>query len=141
MENNNQDINKKQKEIIGSKRNYSYNVANAIINKKGYSGTKYDIWCLGLILYHMYFGEELFPKYDRTNILNTFLSFGRDLIYIENILKDRTTFDIKKDPKVKNLEKENIIIYTLLINILTKNDEERWSLDNIIEKIENFTSS
>ena len=141
MENNNQDINKKQKEIIGSKRNYSYNVANAIINKKGYSGTKYDIWCLGLILYHMYFGEELFPKYDRTNILNTFLSFGRDLIYIENILKDRTTFDIKKDPKVKNLEKENIIIYTLLINILTKNDEERCSLDNIIEKIENFTSS
>lgn len=136
---NNQDMNKEQKEIIGSKRNYSYNVANAIINKKGYSGTKYDIWCLGLILYHMYFGEELFPKYDRTNILNTFLSFGRDLIYIENILKNRTTFDIKNNPKMKNLEED--IIYFLLTKILTKNDKERCSLDDIIKKIEENISS
>ena len=125
---------KEQKEIIGTKRNYSYNIAQSIIDKKGYSGKKYDIWCLGLILYHMYFGEELFPKYSFTNILNASLSFGSNLKYIKNVLKDRKNFDIAQDSKVQKLE-TNDIIHTLLTNILTKNDEDRWSLDDIIKEI------
>ena len=125
---------KEQKEIIGTKRNYSYNIAQSIIDKKGYSGKKYDIWCLGLILYHMYFGEELFPKCSFANILNAGLSFGSNLKYIENVLKDRKNFDIAQDSKVQKLE-TNDIIHTLLTNILTKNDEDRWSLDDIIKEI------
>jgi len=125
---------KEQKGIIGTKRNYSYNIAQSIIDKKGYSGKKYDIWCLGLILYHMYFGEELFPKCSFANILNAGLSFGSNLKYIENVLKDRKNFDIAQDSKVQKLE-TNDIIHTLLTNILTKNDEDRWSLDDIIKEI------
>ena len=125
---------KEQKEIIGTKRNYSYNIAQSIIDKKGYSGKKYDIWCLGLILYHMYFGKELFPKYSFANILNASLSFGSNLKYIKNVLKDRGNFDITQDSKVQKLE-NNDIIHTLLTNILTKNDENRCSLDDIIEEI------
>ena len=125
---------KEQKEIIGTKRNYSYNIAQSIIDKKGYSGKKYDIWCLGLILYHMYFGKELFPKCSFANILNAGLSFGSNLKYIKNVLKDRKNFDIAQDSKVQKLE-TNDIIHTLLTNILTKNDEDRWSLDDIIKEI------
>ena len=126
---------KEQKEIIGTKRNYSYNIAQSIIDKKGYSG----IWCLGLILYHMYFGEELFPKCSFANILNAGLSFGSNLKYIENVLKDRKNFNIIQDSNVKTL-KDNDIIHTLLTNILTKNDENRCSLDNIINKIDEYLS-
>ena len=130
---------KEQKEILGTKRNYSYNIAQSIIDKKGYSGKKYDIWCLGLILYHMYFGEELFPKCSFANILNAGLSFGSNLKYIENVLKDRKNFNIIQDSNVKTL-KDNDIIHTLLTNILTKNDENRCSLDNIINKIDEYLS-
>lgn len=125
---------KDQKEIIGTKRNYSYNIAQSIIKKKGYSGKKYDIWCLGLILYHMYFGEELFPKYNFANILNAGLSFWSNLEYVKNVLKDRENFDITQDSNVKTLE-DNDIIRTLLTHILTKNDEDRCSLDDIIKEI------
>ena len=131
---------KEQTEIIGTKRNYSYNVAQSIINKEGYSGKKYDIWCLGLILYHMYFGEELFPKYNFANILNAGLSFWSSLKYVENVLKDRKNFDITQDSKVQKLE-DNDIIRTLLTHILTKNDEDRWSLDDIIKEIEEHLKS
>lgn len=130
-------IYKKQEEIIGSIRNYSYNVAQAIIDKNGYSGKKYDIWCLGLILYHMYFGKELFPKYSFENILNAGFSFRRKLEYIKNVLSDRKNFDINKDSKVKTLG-DNKIIKTLLTNILTKEDNERMDLDNIITTIEEY---
>ena len=133
-EDENKELLKEQTEIIGTKRNYSYNVAQSIINKKGYSGKKYDIWCLGLILYHMYFGEELFPKYNFANILNAGLSFWSNLKYVKNILKDRENFDITQDSKVQKLE-NNDIIRTLLTHILTKNDEDRWSLDDIIKEI------
>lgn len=126
---------KDQKETIGTKRNYSYNVAQSIINGKCYSGKKYDIWCLGLILYHMYFGEELFPKYNFANILNAGLSFWSSLKYVRNVLKDRENFDIKQDSKVQKLE-DNDIIRTLLTHILTKNDDDRCSLDYIIKEIE-----
>lgn len=134
VENDKNELDKEQKEIIGTKRNYSYNIAQSIIDKKGYSGKKYDIWCLGLILYHMYFGKELFPKYSFANILNASLSFGSNLKYIKNVLKDRGNFDITQDSKVQKLE-NNDIIHTLLTNILTKNDENRCSLDDIIEEI------
>ena len=130
---------KEQTEIIGTKRNYSYNVAQSIINKEGYSGKKYDIWCLGLILYHMYFGEELFPKYNFANILNAGLSFWSSLKYVENVLKDRKNFDITQDSKVQKLE-DNDIIRTLLTHILTKEDGDRWELDNIINKIDEYLS-
>lgn len=130
-------IYKKQEEIIGSIRNYSYNVAQSIIDKDGYSGKKYDIWCLGLILYHMYFGKELFPKYSFGNILNAGFSFGRKLEYIKNVLSDRKNFDIKKDSKVKTLG-DNKIIETLLTNILKKEDKNRMDLDNIITTINNY---
>ena len=126
---------KEQTEIIGTKRNYSYNVAQSIINKEGYSGKKYDIWCLGLILYHMYFGEELFPKYNFANILNAGLSFWSNLKYVKNVSKDRQNFDITKDSKVQKLG-TNDIIHTLLTNILTKEDKYRCSLDYIIKEIE-----
>ena len=126
---------KEQKEILGTKRNYSYNIAQSIINKKGYSGKKYDIWCLGLILYHMYFGEELFPKYNFANILNAGLSFWSNLKYVKNVSKDRQNFDITKDSKVQKLG-TNDIIHTLLTNILTKEDKYRCSLDYIIKEIE-----
>ena len=126
---------KEQTEIIGTKRNYSYNVAQSIINKEGYSGKKYDIWCLGLILYHMYFGEELFPKYNFANILNAGLSFWSNLKYVKNVSKDRQNFDITKDSKVQKLG-TNDIIHTLLTNILTKDDKYRCSLDYIIKEIE-----
>ena len=126
---------KEQKEILGTKRNYSYNIAQSIIDKKGYSGKKYDIWCLGLILYHMYFGEELFPKYNFANILNAGLSFWSNLKYVKNVSKDRQNFDITKDSKVQKLG-TNDIIHTLLTNILTKEDKYRWSLDDIITTIE-----
>ena len=126
---------KEQKEILGSKRNFSYNTAQSIINKEGYSGKKYDIWCLGLILYHMYFGKELFPKYSLANILNASLSFGSNLKYIKNVLNDRENFNITQDSNVKTLD-HNSIIYTLLTNILTKEDKYRWSLDDIITTIE-----
>ena len=131
---------KEQKEIIGTKRNYSYNIAQSIINKKGYSGKKYDIWCLGLILYHMYFGEKLFPKYNFANILNAGFSFGSNLEYIKNVLNDRENFDITQDSNVKTLE-DNSIIYTLLTHILTKKDGDRWSLDDIIKEIEKHLKS
>ena len=134
VEDDKNELDKEQKEIIGTKRNYSYNIAQSIINKEGYSGKKYDIWCLGLILYHMYFGKELFPKYSFANILNASLSFGSNLKYIKNVLKDRGNFDITQDSKVQKLE-NNDIIHTLLTNILTKNDENRCSLDDIIEEI------
>ena len=126
---------KEQKEILGTKRNYSYNIAQSIIDKKGYSGKKYDIWCLGLILYHMYFGEELFPKCSFANILNAGLSFWSNLKYVKNVSKDRQNFDITKDSKVQKLG-TNDIIHTLLTNILTKEDKYRWSLDDIIKEIE-----
>ena len=58
------------KEQKGAIRNYSYNIAKDIIDEKPYNGEKYDIWCLGLILYHMVFGENLFPKYNAANIIN-----------------------------------------------------------------------
>ena len=135
VEDDKKEIFKNQKEIIGTKRNYSYNVAQSIINKKGYSGKKYDIWCLGLILYHMYFGEELFPKYNFANILNAGLSFWSSLKYVKNVLKDRENFDITQDSKVQKLE-NNDIIRTLLTYILTKEDKDRWELDNIIGEIE-----
>ena len=127
----------KQEEIIGSIRNYSYNVAQSIIDKDGYSGKKYDIWCLGLILYHMYFGKELFPKYSFANILNAGFSFGRKLEYIKKVLSDRKNFDINKDSKMKTLG-DNKIIETLLTNILTKEDKNRMGLDNIITTIEEY---
>lgn len=135
VEDDKNELDKEQKEIIGTKRNYSYNIAQSIIDKKGYSGKKYDIWCLGLILYHMYFGKELFPKYSFANILNASLSFGSNLKYIKNVLKDRGNFDITQDSKVQKLE-NNDIIRTLLTHILTKNDEDRCSLDDIIKEIE-----
>lgn len=136
-ESNSYNLLKDQKETIGTKRNYSYNVAQSIINEKGYSGKKYDIWCLGLILYHMYFGEELFPRYNFANILNAGLSFGSNLKYVKNVLEDRENFDITQDSKVQKLE-NNDIIRTLLTHILTKNDEDRCSLEDIIKKIEKF---
>lgn len=136
-EDENQKLLKEQTEILGTKRNYSYNVAQSIINEKGYSGKKYDIWCLGLILYHMYFGEELFPRYNFANILNAGLSFGSNLKYVKNVLEDRENFDITQDSKVQKLE-NNDIIRTLLTHILTKNDEDRCSLEDIIKKIEKF---
>jgi len=135
VEDGNKEALKEQKEIIGSKRNFSYNVAQSIINKEGYSGKKYDIWCLGLILYHMYFGKELFPKYSLANILNASLSFGSNLKYIKNVLNDRENFNITQDSNVKTLD-PNSIIRTLLTNILTKEDRDRWELDNIITTIE-----
>ena len=135
VEDENKEALKEQKEIIGSKRNFSYNVAQSIINKEGYSGKKYDIWCLGLILYHMYFGKELFPKYSLANILNASLSFGSNLKYIKNVLNDRENFNITQDSNVKTLDHDSII-YTLLTHILTKKDKYRWSLDDIIKEIE-----
>ena len=135
IENDNKKLLKEQTEILGTKRNYSYNIAQSIINKKGYSGKKYDIWCLGLILYHMYFGEELFPRYNFANILNASFSFWSNLKYVKNVLKDRENFDITQDSNVKTLD-SNSIIYTLLTNILTKEDKYRWSLDDIIKEIE-----
>ena len=134
-EDENNELLKEQTEILGTKRNYSYNVAQSIINEKGYSGKKYDIWCLGLILYHMYFGEELFPRYNFANILNAGLSFGSNLKYVENVLKDRENFDITQDSNVKTLD-SNSSIYNLLTHILTKEDKYRWSLDDIIKEIE-----
>lgn len=83
----------------------------------------------------MYFGEELFPKYNFANILNASLSFGSNLKYIENVSKDRQNFDITKDSKVQKLG-TNDIIHTLLTNILTKEDKYRCSLDDIIKEIE-----
>lgn len=127
----------KQQEIIGSIRNYSYNVAQAIIDKNGYSGKKYDIWCLGLILYHMYFGKELFPKYNVANIVNISLSLGSKSQYIRNVLINRKKFEITKDSKVTTLG-DNKIIETLLTNILTKEDDNRLGLDNIITTIEEY---
>ena len=82
----------------------------------------------------MVFGKELFPKYNFTNILNAGLSFWNKLKYIENVLKDRENFDINQDSNVKTLE-DNSIIRTLLTHILTKEDDDRWSLDDIIKKI------
>lgn len=141
LENEGKQEYQKQQEIIGSIRNYSYNVAQAIIDKNGYSGKKYDIWCLGLILYHMYFGKELFPKYNVADIVNISLSFGRKLKYIKNVLSDRKNFDINKDSKVKTLG-DNKIIETLLTKILTKEDKDRMDLDNIITIInENLNKS
>jgi serine/threonine protein kinase len=128
---------KEQEEIIGSIRNYSYNVAQAIIDKNGYSGKKYDIWCLGLILYHMYFGKELFPQYSFANILNAGFSFGSKSQYIRNVLINRKKFEITKDSKVTTLDFKSPI-YTLLTNILTKEDDNRLGLDNIITTIEEY---
>lgn len=134
-ESNSYPLLKDQKEIIGTKRNYSYNVAQSIINGECYSGKKYDIWCLGLILYHMYFGKELFPRYNFANILNASLSFWSNLKYVKNVLKDRENFDITQDSNVKTLD-SNSSIYNLLTHILTKEDKYRWSLDDIIKEIE-----
>jgi len=83
----------------------------------------------------MYFGEELFPKYNFANILNAGLSFWSNLKYVKNVSKDRQNFDITKDSKVQKLG-TNDIIHTLLTNILTKEDKYRWSLDDIIKEIE-----
>lgn len=82
----------------------------------------------------MYFGKELFPKYNFANILNAGLSFWSSLKYVRNVLKDRENFDIKQDSKVQKLDDKSII-YTLLTNILTKEDKNRCSLDYIIKKI------
>lgn len=124
----------KERQQKGTIKNYSYDIADSISKGEVYDSSKYDIWCLGLILYHMYFGEELFPKYNFTNILNAGLSFGNKKKYVKNVLKDRKNFNIKEDSKVKNLNTDDII-YTLLTNILTKEDEKRWTLDNIIKEI------
>ena len=118
----------------GAIRNYSYSIAEAISEGNEYDSSKYDIWCLGLILYHMVFGKELFPKYNFTNMLNVGLSFGNKKKYVKNVLEDRKNFDITKDSNVSKLDKGGIL-YSLLTNILTREDRSRWDLKKIIEEI------
>ena len=46
IENENNELYKEQKEILGTKRNYSYNIAQSIIDKKSYSGKNmiFGVW-------------------------------------------------------------------------------------------------
>ena len=130
----------KIKDIKGSKRNYSYNISKAINKNLEYDPKQYDVWCLGLILYNIVFRKELFSQFGFSNIINALFSFNKKKLYIKNVLKDRENFDIKKDPNVSHLAEldSNCIFYDLLTRILTKKDEDRILLQDIIKLIEEY---
>ena len=122
-------------EQIGAIRNYSYDVANGLIEKTGYDARKYDIWCLGLMLYHMIFGEQVgcCVKYGFDNIKNV-ISFGGKRGYIRNVRDSRSSFDVVKDTNVNKLMPDGV--KDLLSSMLTRYDKDRISLKETKQKLD-----
>ena len=98
----------------------------------------YDIWCCGCILYEMIFKKSLFPISSGRNIWNYISSFFLKFRYIKNVYKDRLKFNLDDYTEIRKLrdKKDTEIFYTLLSSILTKNDSDRKSIDDLLQMID-----
>ena len=120
----------------GTFRNYSFDVANGLVKGTGYDPFKYDIWCLGLVLYKMVFIDEMegFGRYSLNNLTNLVASLGNKKRYLGKILKVRGVFNAEYDKNIRGMSTSEL--KNLLTSMLAKYDKNRPSLDEIIKTLQ-----